>query len=52
MSQEQALFALAIFIKPFAALAVAFLTAVLVRKPLEREMKDGKLKRFLLKKIS
>ena len=52
MTQEQALFALAVFLKPFAALGVLVLTAKFIRRPLERKMKDGKLKRFLLKKIS
>lgn len=52
MTDEQSLFAIAMLIKPFAALGVAFLLAAFVRKPLERKMKDGKLKRFLLKKIS
>ena len=52
MTSEQALFALALVLKPLAALGVALLTAAFVRRPLERKMKDGKLKRFLLKKIN
>jgi 4-amino-4-deoxy-L-arabinose transferase-like glycosyltransferase len=52
MTPEQSSFALAMLLKPFVALAVFFLLAVLVRRPLERRMKDGRLKRILLKRLS
>ena len=43
--------ALALFLKPFVFLLLAVLVLIPVRLLLQRSMKDGKLKRFLLWKL-
>ena len=44
--------ALTMILRPFVAFVVLFVLAVCVRWPLQKFMKDGKLKRFLLYKIN
>jgi hypothetical protein len=45
-------FVIAILIKPFAMLALCALVLVPARMAVQRKMKDGKLKRLLLRRIS
>lgn len=49
---EQNAFLLALVIKPFVLVVVFVFLAVCIRRPIQRHMKEGKLKRFLLKKIN
>jgi phosphate/sulfate permease len=43
--------ALAAFLRPLVALVLAYVLLVPVRRYVEKRMKDGKLKRLLLKRI-
>jgi len=51
MSQTE-VFALAMVIRPVMLVVVVLLTAYCVRRPLQKYMKEGRLKRILLKKIN
>ena len=44
-------FALAMLVRPFVYLAVAFLILIPARLAVERFMRDGKLKRLLLRPV-
>lgn len=43
--------AIALFLRPIAAIILAYILLVPIRKLVERKMKDGKLKRLLLKRV-